>query len=237
MRLNYFSGRKICILSVLLVIFPYFLCFAGGIPENTLKKSRRQIADIADPQKLAEIIDKAIQADGEGEGSGSSALDLPVKGTVTSTVGLRHDPIDGELRIHNGIDIAIPEGTAVTPVAAGKVVYSGYQTGYGNMIIVRHDDGMITLYAHNSRNITKAAAAVDTKTRIALSGSTGRSTGPHLHFEAWQGGKNVTRAFLPDYAGRHISASSEASLDKTNLRKVILSDGTILFVEFSRAKN
>jgi len=226
-----------CALAALLVIFPSSLSFAGGIYKNTLKNSRVKKADITDPQKLAEIIDKAVQASGETDGTGSSALDLPVKGTVTSTVGLRHDPIDGEMRIHNGIDIAIPEGTAVTPVAAGEVVYSGYQPGYGNMIIVRHDDGMITLYAHNSRNITKAAAAVDRKTRIALSGSTGRSTGPHLHFEAWQGGKNVTGAFLPDFAGRHISASTEASLDKTNLRKVILSDGTILFVEFSRAKN
>ncbi len=192
---------------------------------------------LSNPEKLGEIIDKAIQVSEGAGGEESQILELPVKGVVTSKVGVRHDPFDGTLRIHNGIDIAIPEGTPVTPVAPGKVLYSGYQHGYGNMVIVRHDDGMITIYAHHCRNIAKTGDLVDTRTKIALSGSTGRSTGPHLHFEAWQGGKNVTEAFLPNFAGLHISDGDDASLDKTELRKVILSDGTIMFVEVVGKKN
>ncbi len=192
---------------------------------------------LSDPEKLAEIIDKAVQVSEGALPEQSPCLELPVKGIVTSKVGMRHDPFDGTMRIHNGIDIAIPEGTPVTPVAPGKVLYSGYQQGYGNMVIVRHDDGMISIYAHHSRNIAKGGDLVGTRTKIAFSGSTGRSTGPHLHFEAWQGGKNVTEAFLPNFAGHHISDGVDAALDKTDLRKVILSDGTILFVEVARKKN
>lgn len=239
---------------VFLVMLAFSPGFASGIPENSAGNSlardaagsdfgngeirgKRKKADLKDQKKLEEIVEKAIQVSGETDGGNFPRLDLPVKGTVTSKVGLRHDPIDGDLRKHNGIDIAISEGTTVFPVASGKVLYSGYQHGYGNMVIVRHDDGMITIYAHHSRNCVNTGDKVDKKTRIAYSGSTGRSTGPHLHFEAWQGGRNVTEAFLPNFAGRHISDGSDASLDKTNLRKVIMSDGTILFIDVSRVKN
>ncbi len=219
---------------------------ASGVMQKNVKRhssvkgkaaKREKPGRLSDPTKLAEIIDKAVQV---SEGAGpeeSPGIELPVKGIVTSKVGIRHDPFDGTLRVHNGIDIAIPEGTPVTPVAPGKVLYSGYQHGYGNMVIVRHDDGMITVYAHHSRNVVRTGDKVGTGTKIAFSGSTGRSTGPHLHFEAWQGGKNVTEAFLPNFAGHHISDGIDASLDKTDLRKVILSDGTILFVEVVRKKN
>jgi len=201
------------------------------------RKSRQgKRAGLEDPHKLAEIIDKAIQVSGETDSRELTGLDLPVSGIITSKVGPRHDPINGDLRMHNGVDIAILEGTAVYPVAAGQVIYSGNQHGYGNMVIVRHADGMITIYAHHSLNHVKKGDAVNVKTKIAQSGSTGRSTGPHLHFEAWQAGKNVTQAFLPNFTGYRISAGSDASLDRTNLRKVIMSDGTILIVEVRRKK-
>jgi len=75
---------------------------------------------------------------------------LPVQGLISSSVGLRYDPIDGVLKSHKGVDIAIPEGTPVKPVAAGVVSYSGTRGGYGNIVIVEHGGGMTTLYAHNS---------------------------------------------------------------------------------------
>lgn len=211
---------------------------AAGVDQGNVKnRGNRNNTDFKDQKKLQEIVEKAIQVSGDAGGGSSSDLDLPVKGVVTSKVGLRHDPFDGSVRRHSGIDIAVAEGTPVTPIAAGKVLYSGQQHGYGNMVIVRHDDGMITIYAHHSRNCVKTGDRVGKRTRIAYSGSTGRSTGPHLHFEAWQGGRNVTEAFLPSFAGHHISDGSDESLEKTNLRKVVMSDGTILFIDVSRVKN
>jgi murein DD-endopeptidase MepM/ murein hydrolase activator NlpD len=208
----------------------------ASIPARSGKvrsKGKKQILD--DPRRLDEIIEKAFQAVESANSPESDNLDLPVKGRISSVVGLRQDPINGRLRIHNGIDIAIPDGTTVTPIAPGKVIYSGLQPGYGNMVILRHGDGMVTIYAHHSRNLVKTGDAVDKKTTLAYSGSTGHSTGPHLHFEAWKGKVNVTEAFLPNFSGHHIAESSDASLDKTNLRKAILSDGTILFIEVANS--
>jgi murein DD-endopeptidase MepM/ murein hydrolase activator NlpD len=256
MRLHISGGGLFVLVFMLL---PVFLPWRGLCTENTTtektvsdlqgkdevsvsaklggarKKGKKP--DISDPRVLTEIAEKAVQSCAGANGPETDNLDLPVNGRISSVVGLRQDPINGRLRIHNGVDIAIPEGTPVAPVASGTVIYSGAQPGYGNMVIVRHSDGMVTVYAHHSRNIVKTGDPVDKKTRLAYSGSTGHSTGPHLHFEAWQGKVNVTEAFLPNFAGHHIAASSDASLDKTNLHKAILSDGTILFVEVARRKN
>lgn len=209
---------------------------------SPIKKARKASGkknkkDLDNPQSLTEIIEKTISvSETAGTGRDPGNPDLPVEGRITSTVGLRHDPINGNLRFHSGIDIAIPEGTPVTPVGTGRVAYSGLQPGYGNMVIVQHPDGMVSIYAHHKRNLVKTGERVDKNTRLAFSGSTGHSTGPHLHFEAWQGGRNVTEAFLPNFAGRHLAASTHESLDKTNLRKTILKDGTILFVEVSKSR-
>ncbi|MBI3592378.1 MAG: M23 family metallopeptidase [Nitrospirae bacterium] len=118
-------------------------------------------------------------------------LKLPLTGKITSDYGLRHDPIDGKLRHHNGIDIAAPEGTPVEPVASGRVVFSGFSEGYGNYVIMEHENGLTSLYAHNSVNYVKTGDVVDKGKIIALSGSTGRSTGPHLHFELRKDGVSV----------------------------------------------
>ena len=153
----------------------------------------------------------------------------PVGGTITSVVGMRIDPIDGKWRHHNGIDIAIPTGTPVTPVAAGVVVFSGQRPGYGNTILIEHDNGMVTLYGHNSRLVADAGQQVDRNTVIAISGNTGRSTGPHLHFEAWQAGINVTPAFMPNTTMQLPKVQLAAHKAKAHFRKEIMADGTILF--------
>ncbi len=208
-----------------------------SIRKAAKKDKKRKKPDFRNPDTLAEIVEKSVAAEVSPEsGEGAGTLDLPVKGRISSTVGLRPDPINGDIRMHNGIDIAIPDGTPVRPVASGRVAYSGLQPGYGNMVIVQHEDGMISIYAHHSRNLVKTGDRVARETQLAFSGSTGHSTGPHLHFEAWQGGMNVTSAFLPTFAGRKIEASTHGSLEKTNLRKVILADGTVLFVETVRKK-
>ncbi len=202
--------------------------------KSTGKKGKKELDN---PQSLTEIVEKTISVSESADmGLAPASPDLPVEGRITSTVGLRHDPINGNLRFHNGIDIAIPEGTPVTPVDLGRVAYSGLQPGYGNMVILQHPDGMISIYAHHKRNLVKTGERVAKNTRLALSGSTGHSTGPHLHFEAWQGGRNVTEAFLPNFAGRQFAASTHGSLDSTNLRRTILKDGTILFVDIGKGR-
>lgn len=153
----------------------------------------------------------------------------PVGGVITSGVGMRIDPIDGKWRQHNGIDIAIPEGTPVRPAASGIVVFSGQRPGYGYTVLIEHDNGMITLYGHNSRLDVTQEQQVDADTVIAYSGNTGRSTGPHLHFEAWHSGSNVTAAFMPGNASQLPKIQLASNKKKNHFRKDILADGSILF--------
>ena len=182
---------------------------------------------------LDEIAQKAVIASLNPSRVETTRFDphLPaVGGTITSKVGMRIDPIDGAWRHHNGIDIAIPSGTPVRPVAPGVVVYSGSRSGYGNTVVVEHDNGIITLYAHNSRLLVTEGQRVSAESTLALSGSTGRSTGPHLHFEAWHSGTNVTMAFLPNsdilLPNTTLVASSRLA---PRFRSETLSDGSILF--------
>jgi len=160
--------------------------------------------------------------------SNNAQFTLPVQGYISSTVGLRYDPIDGVLRNHKGVDIAISEGTPVKPVAAGIVTYSGYRGGYGNIVIVEHGGGMTTIYAHNSVNLSASGERVDENTTIALTGSTGRSTGPHLHFEAWLDGQNITSDFLSDRTSLPRSARVKTAVRKVStIRKVLMADGSL----------
>lgn len=106
------------------------------------------------------------------------------QGRLTSRFGRRWG------RHHDGIDIAAPSGTKVKAARAGKVIYSGNAIGgYGNMIVLNHGGSFRTVYAHNKKNLVKRGAYVKQGEVIALLGSTGRSSGPHLHFEVRQGAK------------------------------------------------
>jgi len=182
---------------------------------------------------LDEIVQKAVTAALNPQESEQNDFEphLPaVGGTITSKVGMRIDPIDGIWRQHNGIDIAIPTGTPIRPVAQGVVVYSGSRSGYGNTVVVEHDNGIITLYAHNSQILVAQGQPVTSESTLALSGSSGRSTGPHLHFEAWQAGTNITMAFLPNSGMTLPKATLIASSQRTpRFRSEVLSDGSILF--------
>jgi lysostaphin len=102
--------------------------------------------------------------------------------------------------MHRGIDIAAPVGTPVVAAADGVVATSGWDSGgYGNKVDIRHPDGSLTRYAHNSRLLVRAGQTVRQGQLIAEMGSTGRSTGPHLHFEIRPSGKGAVNpmAFLP----------------------------------------
>ena len=153
------------------------------------------------------------------------ARNLPIQGRITSPIGLRNDPIDGRLRHHNGLDIAAPSGTPVKPVAPGTVIFSGWKSGYGNTVILDHNDGMITVYAHHASNSVSEGATVTSDTVIAQSGSTGRSTGPHLHFEAWRNGVNISAEFMPD----SMAAPHTGRLASAPVNRYLQADGTIIF--------
>ena len=109
---------------------------------------------------------------------------LPVSGVISSPEGWRRDPITGDTKYHAGTDIAAPAGTPIRAVAAGRVVESGVKGGYGNTVVIETEDGRKMLYAHNNQNYVRVGDQVSRGETIAEVGSTGRSTGPHVHFEA-----------------------------------------------------
>ncbi|MBE0603279.1 MAG: peptidoglycan DD-metalloendopeptidase family protein [Deltaproteobacteria bacterium] len=123
--------------------------------------------------------------------SGEGALPIREGGRVSSAFGYRRDPFTGADKFHHGIDIAAAEGTEVYPAKGGEVTFSGYRKGYGNIVEVDHGDGIVTKYAHNRANRVATGDRVGADTVIAEVGSTGRSTGPHLHFEVQYGGRKV----------------------------------------------
>jgi murein DD-endopeptidase MepM/ murein hydrolase activator NlpD len=126
---------------------------------------------------------------------GAAALVAP-NGRVSSSYGWRQDPIDGDTRFHAGTDIAMPAGQDVVAAGSGVVEAVGELPGYGLTVTLRHPGGMATRYAHLSEADVKAGDAVAQGQVIAKSGSSGRSTGPHLHFEVIQGGRPIDPAGL-----------------------------------------
>jgi len=116
-------------------------------------------------------------------------IEMPVEnGVVTSGVGWRVDPFgSGKPVFHRGIDIAVPIGTPVRAVGRGQVVFSGDHRGHGNTVIIEHANGDRTLYGHNSLIKVSSGAFVESGAIVAFSGNSGRSTGPHVHFEKLPG--------------------------------------------------
>lgn len=112
-------------------------------------------------------------------------------GRITSYFGGRSDPFEGRSKFHEGLDIAADEGKSIRASADGTVVYASYMSGYGNAVIINHGRNLSTLYGHSSRILVKEGQKVKKGDVIAKVGSTGRSTGPHLHFEIRVGGQAV----------------------------------------------
>jgi murein DD-endopeptidase MepM/ murein hydrolase activator NlpD len=119
------------------------------------------------------------------------ALALPVAGHVTSGFGARRDPMTGEESSHSGLDVGAPEGTPIRVPAGGVVLSAGPKGGYGNAVEVDHGNGLVTLYGHAAELLVSKGEFVQPGQEIATVGSSGRSTGPHLHFEVRVGGRPV----------------------------------------------
>lgn len=113
------------------------------------------------------------------------------KGWLSSYFGVRTDPFTGKRARHYGLDFAGTLGADVVAVGAGVVTYSGPRYGYGNMVEINHGNGFVTRYAHNKQNLVAVGDVIRKGQVIAQMGSSGRSTGPHVHFEVLQNGKVV----------------------------------------------
>lgn len=113
------------------------------------------------------------------------------KGWLSSKYGTRNDPFTGKPEFHKGVDLAGKEGSDVISVAAGVVTWSGKRYGYGNLVEVTHGNGYVTRYGHAKELLVKMGETVKKGQTIALMGNTGRSTGPHVHFEVWVNGRTV----------------------------------------------
>ncbi|MEG6617480.1 peptidoglycan DD-metalloendopeptidase family protein [Peptococcaceae bacterium 1198_IL3148] len=124
--------------------------------------------------------------------SGKGAWPLPPQfRDITSYFGYRYHPVDKEWKNHDGIDVAAPGGTAVYTAQPGKVISAGWSGGYGYLVIVAHDDGSTSYYAHLSAILVSRGDEIDRTKPLGLVGSTGVSTGDHLHFEVRLGGRKI----------------------------------------------
>ncbi|MGC8738953.1 MAG: M23 family metallopeptidase [Candidatus Hydrogenedens sp.] len=131
---------------------------------------------------------------------------VPLQKRVSSTYGWRNDPFTGKRTFHKGIDISAPRGAPIYPVKAGIVEETGFSKSYGNYVRIKHEDGTSSFYAHNEKNLVKKGEQVDITTQIAKVGSTGRSTGNHLHLEISQNGRIINPQKYFDnlhYAGKN----------------------------------
>ncbi|ODS24919.1 hypothetical protein AB835_01250 [Candidatus Endobugula sertula] len=117
-----------------------------------------------------------------------------LKGWMSSRYGRRTDPFNAKVAWHNGVDFAGKLGSDIIAVASGVIIESGTRNGYGGMIKINHGNGLQTRYAHNKTNLVKVGDVVKKGQVIALMGSTGRSTGPHVHFEVYKYGRPVDPA-------------------------------------------
>lgn len=159
-----------------------------------LKKLKKELVKEEEEleQKLQKIAGNQSSISGNSNSDSSSTSNTvisngswPVPGynRISSHFGYRIHPVLGTKKLHTGTDIPAPTGTPAVAVASGTVIYSGVQGSYGNTVMIRHDNGLVSLYAHNSSLVVKVGDKVKKGQVVTKIGTTGRSTGPHLHFE------------------------------------------------------
>ena len=121
----------------------------------------------------------------------ATPVGFPAPGRISSSYGYREHPKSGEEKFHSGLDVSVPLGTQVKATADGIVSFAGWTPGGGNTVVVEHGHGFSTAYAHNRKALVRIGQRVARGDAIALSGSTGLSTGPHIHYEVWRDGRHV----------------------------------------------
>lgn len=160
-----------------------------AIPRDTVYRNTPQVTF----DNINDATDEFIDALRKLEHTiNSCPIGRPHKGTITSTFGNRSNPFSGSgAEQHKGIDFRGKTGEAIRTTAAGKVAFAGVRGGYGNCVIVAHQNGLHTLYGHMSAICTRVGASVSSGDVVGRLGSTGRSTGPHLHYEIHRNGERI----------------------------------------------
>ena len=157
-----------------------------GVNRDLAELERQENQLLAESAAIAGVITGS-----SGSGSGSGSLSWPVSGPVTSPFGWRIHPILGYKKFHTGIDLGVGYGVPIHAAGSGTVIYATWMGGYGNVIIIDHGNGLSTLYAHQSSLAVGTGAHVTRGQTVGYVGSTGFSTGPHLHFEVRVNGNPV----------------------------------------------
>jgi len=173
-------------------------------------KSKSAVLESADPgdagsldmEVLREQIEAAMQSVSEIRGYISEQKDIhlatplgwPVAGTISSTYGYRNHPVREERKFHTGVDLSVPSGSEVKATADGIVSFAGWTENSGIVVVVEHGHGFSTAYAHNRKGLVRVGQRIARGDVIAMSGSTGLSTGPHVHYEIWRNGRHADPA-------------------------------------------
>lgn len=151
-----------------------YLASAGGIGISRLIEQNLAPADATGAEKMSDQ---------------QNPHSLPVRGEITSRYGWRLDPISGQQAFHQGADIAAPVGSPVGASAAGVVAFAGSRAGLGETVVIRHADGLESIYGHLSKIQVTEGETLSKGQLLGLTGNTGRSTGPHLHLEIRRDGQ------------------------------------------------
>lgn len=171
----------------------------GGLAEMMLKQFRRAAGNgsaLSAEQTFVPTIPGAAIGAAVPNASGDVSLAFPLAREagpmeVTSGFGVRRDPFTGGHREHHGVDLAVKPGSPIRASADGRVAFSGRNGGYGNAVIIDHGQGLETLYGHNASNVVREGQMIRRGDVVGYVGSTGRSTGPHVHFEVRKDGVAV----------------------------------------------
>jgi murein DD-endopeptidase MepM/ murein hydrolase activator NlpD len=162
---------------------------SAQVPELTAVLDALE-SQLADRERQLTVLESLMSTRQLGERILPGGLPV-IGGWISSHFGFRSDPITGHTAFHSGVDFAAVPGSHVIATGPGVVSFAGYKTGYGNVVEITHPTGYVTLYGHNSRNLVHEGETVRKGQAVAVIGSTGRSTGTHVHFEVERNGSPV----------------------------------------------
>ena len=166
-----------------------------------------------------------INSDGVGGGTASARMGRPVDGRVTSNFGMRYHPVLHHSRFHKGMDVGAPAGSPIVAAADGRVASAGWHGGYGQQVAIAHADGLRTSYSHMSRMAARPGELVRRGQVIGYVGSTGLSTGPHLHFEVTRNGRAIDPRVAKVAGGPGQLQGAQLRAFRDELRKLLLLRG------------